>query len=262
MRSRLYKGRVHHARLRPKRHQLTYSVYSLLLDLDELTDDRPYRLLRINRKGLFSFWEKDHGLGNSTGLKDWALSHLAQAGYETEGVRVNLLCYPRVAGIVFNPLSIYYCYRADGTLFATLHEVHNTFGGKHTYVLPASVGSTGDVVQSTSKEMPVSPFTPQDARYDFRLSVPGDTVRVRIQLSDAQDALLTASFVGDARPLSDRELLTSFLQIPFVTLKVIAGIHFEALRIWLRGMRFLPRPPSRGRVSASYPPVDPDPNLP
>lgn len=257
-RSSLYKGYVTHARSTPKRHAFRYRVFSLLLDLGELNEiDAQFRLLGINRSAPLSFHERDHGAGAATGLKDWALRHLAEAGYETEGVRIEVLCYPRIFGYAFNPLTVYYCYDSGGSLMATLHEVHNTFGEKHTYVLPARTGDDGKTRQACDKEMYVSPFTEMEGRYDFRLNAPGEHLSLAINLSKGDQHILSAGFQGERRALTDGALLATFIQYPLMTLKVIAGIHMEALRLWIKGVKLVPRAPAPVKIAASHQTIRP-----
>ena len=169
--SALYIGTVAHKRLRPKAHKLRYRVFSLLLDLDELPGLK-LRWLGVNRPGLLSFREADHGDGGP--LRPWVAARLAEAGLVAEGP-VRLLCYPRMLGYVFNPLTVYFCHHGDGGLAAIIYEVHNTHGERHAYVLP---GGDGVVRHSCEKAFFVSPFMPMDCVYRFTISPPGETVSV------------------------------------------------------------------------------------
>lgn len=253
MKSGLYRGYVTHVRSAPKRHAFRYRVFSLLLDLDELNDiNAQSRLLGINRRAILSFYEGDHGDGAPRGLKKWALRHLAIAGYETADARIEVLCYPRIFGYAFNPLTVYYCYDNGGSLMATLHEVHNTFGEKHTYVLPAREDGDGKARQVCDKEMYVSPFTEMEGRYDFKLNRPGGRLSLAINLTKEGQHILSAGFQGERRALTDRALLATFFQYPLMTLKVIAGIHFEALRLWLKGVKLVPRAPAPIKIAVSH----------
>lgn len=253
MKSSLYKGHVTHARSWPKRHAFRYRVFSLLLDLDELNEiNSQSRLLGINKPAVLSFYEGDHGDGAPQGLKDWALRHLAIAGYETAGTRIAVLCYPRIFGYAFNPLTVYYCYDSGGSLMATLHEVHNTFGEKHTYVLPARESGDGKARQVCDKEMYVSPFTEMEGRYDFKLNTPGERLSLTINLSKGDQHILSAGFQGERRALTDRALLGTFFQYPLMTLKVIAGIHMEALKLWVKGVKLVPRAPAPVKIAVSH----------
>ena len=134
--SAIYEGAVVHDRLRPKRHRLKYHVYSMLLDIDELPDlARRFWLFGYNSWAPLAFYDRDHGLANGSPLRPWVESHLMKAGLPIDGGPIRLLCYPRVFGYVFNPLSVYFCYNQDGQLRATLYEVCNTFEERHTYVI-------------------------------------------------------------------------------------------------------------------------------
>ena len=257
MNSCLYKGYVDHTRVRPRRHKLRYRVFSLLLDLDDLAQiDANSRLLTVNRRGPLSFWESDHGDGAPLGLKSWVLNHLKTAGFETEGVAVRALCYPRIFGYVFNPLTVYFCYDSGGRLFATLHEVQNTFGEKHTYVLPARLDEDGKIRQVSVKYMYVSPFTEMDGTYKFELTGPEEKIRVVIGLHDRQGPVLNALFEGRRQALSDRALFLTFFQYPLMTAKVTVGIHLEALRLWLKKVPLVRREPAHAPITTSYPKPD------
>ena len=232
--ARIYEGRVIHTRLRPKRHRLCYRVFSLYADLDHLPElGRQARLFSLNRFNLFSLHTKDHGDGSDAPLKEQAASMLRGLGLEGAAARVHLLCYPRILGYVFNPLTIFYCSDAEGRLRAIIYEVHNTFGERHSYVLPVRQDS-GTIRQTCRKAFYVSPFIPVEGQYDFKLTRPGETLLVGIRQSDDGGELLQASFSGKAAPFSDRALLRLFFQYPLMTLKVTAGIHWEALRLLLK----------------------------
>src|ERR1700735_5006391 len=137
----LYFGDVIHARMNPIGHRFSYRVMSLLIDLDRLGDaDRQSRLFGVNRAALYSFNEADHGMRDGSSLRDYAQGCAAGHGIDLTGGRVLLLCYPRLLGYTFNPLSAYFCYRADGSLALLIYEVRNTFGDIHSYVLPVKAG--------------------------------------------------------------------------------------------------------------------------
>ena len=242
--SGLYTGRVGHTRLRPRRHALSYGVFMLLLDLDELADlDRRLRGFSLGRFNLLSFHPRDHGDGSARPLRTQVEHHLAEAGVDLDGGAIRLLCLPRVLGYVFNPLSLYFCHRRDGGLSAILYEVSSTFGERHTYLIPVD-GGHAEVRQSAAKRLHVSPFMDMDLSYDFRVRPPGETVRVVIDTHDAQGLLLAASFAGRRSDLTDRNLLTAWAKHPLLTLKVLAAIHWEALKLALKGVRLRGGPPA------------------
>jgi DUF1365 family protein len=163
-------------------------------------------------------------------------------------------CYaPRLLGYTFNPLSAYFCYRADGKLALIIYEVRNTFGDIHAYALPVKPGeiSAAGVRQQQDKLFYVSPFIEMAMRYHFRVSPPADAVKLRILETDREGLLLTATFHGRRHPLTTAALLRSFFSLPFVTLKIVAAIHWEALRLWLKGARLVPRPNAAAANTAS-----------
>jgi len=234
--ARLYHGLVAHRRLRPVGHRFAYRVFSMLFDVDRIDDlARGSRWFSRNRFNLFSFHDADHSFDEGAPVASSVRELLRSRGYRGDG-RIELLCYPRILGYVFNPLSVFYCHDAAGRLEAVLHEVRNTFGGRHAYLLPAAEGA-GVIRQSTDKRFHVSPFMDMDHVYDFRLTRPGETLSISINQSDAEGPIFRASFAGSAEPASDAALLKAFFRHPLMTLKVIAAIHFEAARLFLKGLR-------------------------
>lgn len=245
--SALYPGLVSHRRTRPRAHALRYRIFMLLLDLAEGPAlARRLRLFGFDAPGLMSFQTRDHGDGSDTPLKVQVEQHLARAGIAGGGA-VRLLCMPRVLGGVFNPLSVYFCHRPDGALSAILYEVNNTFGDRHSYLIPVAADPPGGVVrQSAEKVFFVSPFMDMELTYAFKVRPPGHGekagVAVSIEVADAEGLLLSASFAGERQPLDDRRLLAAWLGHPWMTLGVMGAIHWEALKIWLKGERLRPRP--------------------
>jgi len=240
----LYVGEVMHARLKPMGHRFSYRVMSLLIDLDRLeAADRQSPLFGVNRAALYSFREADHGNRDGSPLRAYAQACAAERGIDLSGGRVLLLCYPRLLGYTFNPLSVYFCYRAGGELALIIYEVRNTFGEIHPYVLPvqpAEVSAAG-VRQSQDKLFYVSPFIEMAMRYHFRVMQPREHVKLRILATDRSGPLLAATFNGCRRALNNVELLRAFFGLPLVTLKIVAAIHWEALRLWFKGARLVPR---------------------
>lgn len=241
----LYFGDVMHARLKPMSHRFSYRVISLMIDLDRLGDaDRLSPLFGVNRSALYSFHESDHGERDGRPLRTYVQQRAAEQGIDLTGGRVLLLCYPRLFGYTFNPLSVYFCYRADGSLALLIYEVRNTFGEIHPYVLPVRAGelSAAGVRQEQDKLFYVSPFVGMAMRYRFRIVPPGEQVKLRILETDCEGPLLAATFIGRRRVLSTRALLRAFVALPLVTAKILAAIHWEALRLWLKGTRLVARP--------------------
>uniref|UniRef100_Q07N11 DUF1365 domain-containing protein n=1 Tax=Rhodopseudomonas palustris (strain BisA53) TaxID=316055 RepID=Q07N11_RHOP5 len=242
----LYFGTVMHARMKPMAHRFNYKVMSLLIDLDRLAEaDRLSPLLfGVNRRALYSFNERDHGPRDGSSLRQHAQRLAAEHGVDLTGGRVWLLGYPRMFGYTFNPLSVYFCYDATGALALVIYEVRNTFGDLHAYVLPVQAGELGPagLRQEQDKLFYVSPFVEMAMRYHFRVVPPGDDVRVRILETDAAGPVLAATFSGRRSPLNSLALIKASVRLPFLTLKVIGAIHWEALKLWIKGARLVPRP--------------------
>lgn len=233
--SAIYAGLVVHQRQRPRAHRLRYRVFSLLIDLDELpTLDRRLKLLSVNRPGVLSFHESDHGDGGP--LRPWVESQLQAAGLVAKGA-VQMLCYPRMFGYVFNPLTVYFCRHVDGELAAIVYEVHNTHHERHAYVLPATGGEGERIRHACAKEFFVSPFMPMNCTYEFNIAPPAERVQIAIREADDQGILLTASFTGTRGDLTDGQLARALLRHPLMTLKVTLGIHWEALKLLAKGLR-------------------------
>jgi len=244
--SALYRGVVRHRRTRPKTHQLSYRVFWLLIDLAEIDDlDARLRLFSRNRFNLLSFHDRDHGDGSDRALRAQIETLLDRADVRLNGGPIRLLTMPRVLGYAFNPISLYYCHGSDGQLAAMVYEVTSTFGVRHAYVLPLTEGDreAGLIRQSTAKALYVSPFMDMDMDYAFRGRAPDDRLALTIEGRDAEDVLITASIAADRRPLSDASIVSATAAMPFSTLKVTAGIHWEALKLWIKGVGLTRAPP-------------------
>jgi hypothetical protein len=241
--SGLYCGLVSHARVKPRRHKLAYKVFMLLIDLDELSDLK-LKTLGIGRFNLFGFDAKRFGDGSNRPLKTQIEATLGEAGIEGGGP-VRMLAMPQILGRAFNPLTVYFCHAPNGALSAILYEVHNTFGERHSYLIPAPNAAL--VKQGCAKGFYVSPFMDMDLTYAFRILRPEERVLVAVDTSDEDGLVLAASFCGERRELTDRELLKAWLTHPWMTLGVVAAIHIEALQIWLKGgkVRVRPKKPAR-----------------
>ena len=241
-RSSLCEGWVTHERRGRLAHRFRYHVFMILLDLDELPAlGRHLRLFGHNRPRPVSFRDADHLLGSGDGIRRDLERAVADAGHRLPEGRVELLTHCRVLGYVFNPVSFYYCYGGSGSLELVVAEVNNTYGDRHSYVLPVA---EEQVEPWTKKAMHVSPFFPPDAgSYRWTLSPPGKRVEVGVDLGQAGETRLRARLSLARRPLTDRALASALARHPFMTVKVIAAIHFEALRLWGKGLRFWERPP-------------------
>lgn len=248
----LYPGEVMHARLRPFGHRFVYSVFSLLVDLDRLAElDCMSMIFSVNKANLASFHENDHVEREGEGIRSFADRLLTGAGIGAPAARILLLAYPRIFGYVFNPISVYFAYDSSDHLIALIYSVRNTFGERHSYVAPIGTGelSEAGVRQTRAKILHVSPFIGMGVRYHFRVLPPGRIVRLRIHETDNGEALLAATFVGAAKTLTTPVLAGCLLKFPLMTWKIMAGIHWEALKLWLKGARFRKSPAAPEPVS-------------
>jgi DUF1365 family protein len=244
--SALYTGTVMHRRFKPKQHRLSYRVFWALLDLDELPAlTKSLRLFSRERFNLFGFYNADHGDGSATPLRAQVEAYLTQAGIDLDGGSIRLLCMPRLLGFTFNPISVYYCYHRDGRLTALLYEVHNTFFQRHSYLIPVEDGADHQALeQRCLKAFYVSPFMDMDISYTFRVQPPAERIALVIDGADSAGRVITASLAGERRELTDSALFAAFIAFPLLTLKVVAGIYWEAAKLWIKGMRLRPRPPA------------------
>jgi DUF1365 family protein len=241
----LYFGDVMHARMKPFAHRFSYRVMSLLIDLDRLDEaDGISRLFAVNRAALQSFHEKDHGPRDGSSLRAFAQRAAATHGIDLTNGKVSLLCYPRLLGYAFNPLSVYFCRDASGELALVIYEVRNTLGEMHHYVLPVDKAERNAplIRQQQDKLFYVSPFIGDAMRYHFRVSPPANAVRLRILETDAEGPLMAATFSGRRRALTGRALLGAAVLLPLVTFKIMVAIHWQALRLWLKGAKLVQRP--------------------
>lgn len=237
--SGIYAGVVTHARSGARRHRLRYRIFMLLLDLDE-AEGLGARLALFAHRGfaLASFHPADHLGGGEKPLKAQVEALLADAGL-AHGGPVRLLCMPRILGGAFNPLSVYFCHGADGALSAMLYEVNNTFGERHAYLVPADRAGGP---QCCEKRFYVSPFMDMALSYRFRVAPPGDSVGVAIDVADDAGVVLKAAFHASRRELNDANLLAAWAAHPLMSVGVLWAIHWEALKIWLKGEPLRPRP--------------------
>lgn len=235
--SGLYTGKVTHARRGRRRHRLAYRVFMLLLDLDELPAlDRRLRMFAADRFALTSFRQADHLSGGGPPLKAQVQALLEEAGLPHGGA-VRVLCMPRLLGAAFNPLTVYFCQGPDGAPSAVLYEVNNTFGERGLYLLAAG----GE--QTHAKNFYVSPFMDMELTYRFRTRQAGDSIAIEIDAVGAEGVVLTAGFHGARRELSDAALVRAWLSHPVMSLGVLWAIHWEALKIFMKGEPLRSRPP-------------------
>ena len=243
--SLVYHGQVVHKRLRPFQHHLAYRVFSVLLDVDDLPGlSRRLRMFGHNRWAPISVHDRDYGRRDGSSIRSWVDEKLQDFGHgNLVGGPLRLLTFPRLWGYAFNPLSIHFCYGPDGHLGAVLYEVSNTFGESHGYLIP--VETNGDPIhQQTNKVFHVSPFLEMNCRYHFALRAPGEKLGVIIRQTDSSGApILIARQTAKGERLTDKSLARALMRHPLMTAKVIGAIHWEAVKLWLKGARYYPKPP-------------------
>ena len=235
----IYNGSVIHKRFKPKKHFFKYKVFSLFIDLSELNElNRKLKFFSINKFNLISFYEKDHGERDGSSLINWVKLNLSNNNISSENIKIKLLCYPRILGYVFNPLSIFFIYDKNDKLISILYEVKNTFGEQHTYVF--KVESDEKLIQNNcSKKFHVSPFIEMNCNYFFRILNPVESLSVIIDQYDKEGKILFASQDGKRTDLTSKNLMNSYLKHPLMTLKIISAIHFEAFKLWIKGIKFV-----------------------
>ena len=241
MESCIYKGFVSHRRFTPLRHFFSYKTFSILFDLDELEElNKKINVFSLNSFNLFSFYNKDHGERDGSDLKKWVKAIFKKYNLSLNITKIKLLCFPRIFGYVFNPLSVFYCYEGE-KLKAILYEVKNTFNEQHTYIFLVD-GNSKIISQNCNKKFYVSPFIEMETLYNFRLSEPDKNLKILIkQTNTSKENVLVACQVGKKQVLSTKELLINFFTHPLMTFKIITAVHFEALRLWKKGAIFQKR---------------------
>lgn len=236
MSSCLYTGSVMHRRYKGRAHHFRYSLFWGLFDLDALGPlSQRLWLFSHNKPNVFSLYDRDHGDGSATPLSTQARTLLAEQGIEIGAGKILLFCMPRTLGYSFNPLSLYFCHDETGNLAAIIYQVHNTFGGRHSYVM--AVKDEGRLIRhACAKDFYVSPFLPMALDYRFRVTAPGERVAVAIGVDENGSRVFDAALSGRRLRLCDSALLRLAITIPWVTAKVTAAIYLEALRLRHKGI--------------------------
>jgi len=238
MNSSIYNGTVIHKRFKPKIHFFKYKVFSLLIDLSDLNYlNKKISFFSYNGFNLISFFDKDHGDRDGSSLIDWVKKNLTENNINSENIRIKLLCYPRIFGYVFNPLSVFFVYDYNENLISVLYEVKNTFGEQHTYVFKAKNNNL--LQHNCSKKFHVSPFIEMNCNYFFRILRPSEKISVVIDQYQFNEKILFASQDGKRVDFNSKELLKSYLKHPLMTFKIISAIHFEAFKLWMKGIKFI-----------------------
>ena len=233
MNSCIYNGIIKHQRFTPIKHSLNYNTFSLFVDLDEIESlTKNISIFSLNKFNIFSFYNVDHGARDGSLLKDWVLKNIKKFNISNNITKIKLLCYPRIFGYVFNPLSIFYCYE-NNDLRAIFYEVKNTFNEQHTYIF--KVNDNEKIEQKCKKKFYVSPFMDMETYYNFKLLDPKEKLSIFIKQTDGQETVLTATQTGDKKEFSFKQLLINFFKYPLMTIKIISSIHYEAFFLWKKG---------------------------
>jgi len=258
LRSCLYECRVMHHRFTPKPHRFDYRLFYFAIDLDELDALRArLRLFSVNRANLYSLRESDffpthEPLHNSTGskienreskiqnLKQRVLTWLADRGIDLADGRIILVTLPRVAGYLFNPVSFYFCFDRAGTPVTAIAEVTNTFREMKPFHVSERADATTFHLRAP-KNFYVSPFSDVDVEFDFTLRAPGDRLSIQIDDYTGTERTLTSTLHGPRASLTDARLAWFTAKYPLLTLRVITLIHWHALRLWLKRIRWFPK---------------------
>ena len=236
--SKIYTGKVIHKRFKPKEHYFKYNVFSLLIDLNELEEiNKDIKFFSYNKFNIISFYDKDHGDRDGSSIKLWVKKNLRNIGIMTEDISIKLLCYPRIFGYVFNPLSTYFIYNKHSELISIFYEVKNTFGEQHTYIFKAQDEKT--VQNKCKKKFYVSPFIEMDCEYHFKTLNPREQLSVVINQNDKDGKLLFASQDGISKDFNNKNLILSYLTHPLMTFKIIGAIHYEAFKLWAKRIKLI-----------------------
>ncbi len=237
--SSIYIGNVVHKRFKPKVHFFKYRVFSILLDISEIgLLDKTLKIFSYNKFNIVSFYDADHGPRDGTSLKKWVMENLVDNQINTEDIKIKLFCYPRIFGYVFNPLSVFFIYNKNSELISILYEVKNTFGEQHTYVF--KINESGNLIKHTcQKKFHVSPFIEMNCTYSFKVLKPNNKISLVIDQHDDEGKLLYASQDGNRIDFNNKNLILAYLRHPLMTFKIIAAIHFEAFKLWTKGIKFV-----------------------
>jgi len=237
--SSIYIGNVIHKRFKPKVHFFKYKVFSILIDISEINLlHKNLKIFSYNRFNIISFYDADHGPRDGTSVKEWVIKNLKDNQIDTKDIKIKLLCYPRIFGFVFNPLSVFFIYNKKSELISILYEVKNTFDEQHTYIFK-SRENENPIKHTCKKKFHVSPFIEMNCTYFFKILKPGDKISVIIDQYDEEGKLLYASQDGSRIELNNKNLFLSYLKHPLMTFKIIAAIHFEAFKLWIKGIKFI-----------------------
>ena len=236
----IYLGDVFHSRLQPKKHKFNYKVFYLNINLKEIKKKSPLLLLSYNKFNLFSFHDKDHGAINCKKINTWIRNLIKKNKIKINIENIYLLCFPRVLGYVFNPLSVYSCLDKNNKIVLQIYEVHNTFNQRYFYLVKDSFNKENHN-NTYKKEFHVSPFMSMKGKYKFKSYLNKKKIKLIVEYFSKNENFI-ASFSGIEKKLNNYNLLIYFLKIPFMTVKIIVGIHYEAIILYFKGIKFLKCP--------------------
>lgn len=246
MMPQLFMAKTMHKRFFPRVNQFVYSVYYLALPLSSLNKLPKSFVFNVNKFALFGFYEKDYGARDGSNLQTWAKNLFLQHGVDVPNGEIVLYTMPRILGYAFNPVSFWMWFDAARQLRAVIAEVNNTFGETHSYLCVNPDGSAldPDCWMTAKKLFHVSPFLERKGSYAFRFKAEAEKLGIWIDfyLEEGQKQLAT-SLIGQMIPFSKTTLLKAFLAIPFVTLKTIILIHWQALVLSMKKIRYIDKPP-------------------
>ena len=233
----IYKGRVFHYRKKPKKNCFKYKVFYLYFDIlkaEAIFKRIPF--ISLDKFNLFSFYSKDHGPSGEVSLINWIKTTLKRNNINDRIANIFLLTYPRYLGYVFNPLSVYTCFGINGKILAQIYEVHNTFKQRHFYLIKNTYDKKNHSLK-VKKAFHVSPFMSMKGSYSFKSFSRRDNISIFINYTSENENLI-ASFTGKSKRLDSLNLIKEFFLLPFMTFKIILGIHFEAIILFLKGIKF------------------------
>ena len=238
LKTSIYEGFVIHTRFIPKKHNFKYKVFSILFDIDDLRDiSKKSIFFSYNKFNLFSFFDKDFGEKDGSSPKLWILNIAKKQRIKLKKIKIFCLCYPRIFGYVFNPITTWFVYD-EKILKMIVYEVRNTFGEDHSYAF--KVDNNFELNNhKTKKLMHVSPFISMNGEYKFATKLNEKKISIIINGIIEKKHLITASFQGNYSQFSDKKLLLNFIKYPFLTFKITYGIHFQALILWLKNIKYI-----------------------
>lgn len=242
IKNRLYFGSVYHARHIPFQHEFKYKVFTFFIEIDSLPRlDQDLPRFSYNKWNIFSFHNKDHGYRDGRSIRQWIEQSGKEKNMDLTETRIMMLGFARQWGYAFNPLTVFFIYDKDENLIAVMHQVKNTFGEQHSYLLP--VKDNKDIIsQDHEKVFHVSPFIHMDCHYHFKFKQPGDDFFFAIHQQTPDGKILTATWDGIGKDLNEGSLKKALFKHPFMTFKVIAAIHWEALKLVLKGAKYIKKP--------------------